>query len=206
MKTLCRLMPHEAETAIKMALNEAEMIAGRNLNDEQKGAILRFLMDDIKTKFSWLTVQYLNQAIRNGLSSDFKYLDYKTICKWFWDFKNSPEMSLKIHLNSPLVPTSVPEFMPVNWYMETNKAYFKYCNGELNTNQINTAIYSRLLLDGYFRINTYKNYYYHEEKAQIDIEKVQDAQRRIVIDVFKELQTNQVEFIYSPTQYFKNAS
>jgi hypothetical protein len=90
--------------------------------------------------------------------------------------------------------------------METNKAYFKYCNGDLNTNQINTAIYSRLLLDGYFRINTYKNYYYHEEKAQIDIEKVQDAQRRIVVDVFKELQLNQVEFIYSPTQYFKNAS
>ncbi len=206
MKTLCRLIPHEAEIAIKMALNEAEMIAGRNLNEEQKGAIVRFLMDDIKTKFSWLTVQYLNQAIRNGLSSDFKYLDYKTICKWFWDLKNSPEMSLKIHLNSPLVPIYVPEFMPVNWYMETNKAYYKYCNGDLNTNQINTAIYSRLLLDGYFKINTYKNYYYHEEKAQIDIEKVQDAQRMIVIDVFKELQVNQVEFIYSPTQYFKNAS
>jgi hypothetical protein len=182
------------------------MIAGRNLNDEQKGAILRFLSDDIKTKFSWLTVQYLNQAIRNGLSSDFKYLDYKTICKWFWDFKNSPEMSLKIHLNSPLVPIYVPEFMPVNWYMETNKAYYKYCNGDLNTNQINTAIYSRLLLDGYFRINTYKNYYYHEEKADIDIQKVQDAQRRIVVDVFKELQMNQVEFIYPPTQYFKNAN
>ena len=206
MKTISKLLPHEAETAIKSALNEAEMIAGRSLSDEQKSTIIRFLLDDVKTKFNWLTVPYLNQAIRNGLSSDFKYLDYKTICKWFWDFKNSPEMSLKIHLNSPLTPTNVPEFMPVNWYMETNKAYYKYCNGDLNTNQINTAIYSRLLLDGYYKINTYKRYYFHEEKAEIDIERVWDAQRKIVVDTFRELQMNGVEFIYSPNQFFKNGN
>jgi len=189
MKTISKLLPHEAETAIKSALNEAEMIAGRSLSDEQKSTIIRFLLDDVKTKFNWLTVPYLNQAIRNGLSSDFKYLDYKTICKWFWEFKNLPEMRLKIILN-----------------MEVNKAYYKFCNGELYENQINTAIYSRLLLDGYFKINTYKRYYDHEEKANIDIEKVRQAQRKIVLDQFAEFKMQGAEYIYSPNQYLKNGN
>jgi len=175
MKTIFKLLPHEAETAIKSALNEAEMIAGRNLTDEQKSTIIRFLLDDVKTKFNWLTVPYLNQAIRNGLSSDFKYLDYKTICKWFWEFKNLPEMRLKIILNTPLTPTNV-------------------------------AIYSRLLLDGYFKINTYKRYYDHEEKANIDIERVWQAQRKIVLDQFAEFKMQGAEYIYSPNQYLKNGN
>jgi hypothetical protein len=206
MKTIFKLLPHEAETAIKSALNEAEMIAGRNLTDEQKSTIVRFLLDDVKTKFNWLTVPYLYQAIRNGLSSDFKYLDYKTICKWFWEFKNLPEMRLKIILNTPLTPTNVPEFMPVNWFMEVNKAYYKFCNGELYENHINTAIYSRLLLDGYFKINTYKRYYDHEEKADIDIERVWQAQRKIVLDQFAEFKMQGAEYIYSPNQYLKNGN
>lgn len=200
---LSKKLPHEAEQIIRMTLKEAEMISGRSLQDDTINAMIRFLMEDIKTKFSWLTIQYLKEALHKGLASDYKYLDYKTVCKWLYDFKNSPEMSLKIALESPLVPADVPEWMPVNWYMEANKAYKRYCDGNTNTAYLNTGVYSRMFVDGFIKMNAYQKYYKPTGDEGYDIIQVEQAQRKVIGEVFADMKLNNRQYVYSPEQYFK---
>lgn len=204
MEYLHKMLPHDCERTLRIVISEAEMISGRTLQDGTIDTIVKFLNEDIHTKFKWLTFNYLKEAIRKGLSSEYKYLDYKTICKWLYEYKNAPEMSLKIALESPLVPADVPEWMPINWYMEANKAFKRYCNGNTNTAYLHTGIYSRLYMDGYITMNAYHKYYKPQQGTDYDIIQVQQAQRRIIGETFADMKSHNREYIYSPDQYFKS--
>lgn len=199
---LHKMLPHDCERTLKIVMNEAEMISGRNLQDGAIDTIIKFLMEDIHTKFKWLTFSYLKEAIRIGLSSEYKYLDYKTICKWLYDFKYSPEMALKIALDSPLVNMDTPEWMPINWQMEVNKAFHRFKKNGGSTQYFHSALYSRMFTDGYIRMHQYHEYY-KPEGENFDIVKINRAQRKVLADVFQRFKDEGVEYIYNPNQFFK---
>lgn len=201
MKQIKFLIPSDQHSIVMQNINEAELISGRTLPTEQKETLIRFFLDDLNYKFSWVTPQYLNQAIKNGLGTDFKYFDYKTLCKWLWEYKQSDEMRLKIALESPLVQIDTPEYETINWHMETNKAYHRFKTGGLSEFNINAAIYSRLFVDGYIELNAYQRFYH--TKGDYDLEQVYRAQRKIVLEAFQQFKDSGVEFIYNPNQYFK---
>jgi hypothetical protein len=197
MKAINELLPHEQESIILATISEAELVSGRSLDKEQKEGIKNIFINDLKGKFKWVTPEYLHRAVQSGMATEFKYLDLKTIYKWLWDIKNSPEMRLKIALESPLIPANEPEWKNINWQMETNKAFNRFITGG-NIDWLNTGVYSRMLLDGFIQLNAYQKYYEGE-----DIYKIQAAQRKIVKEKFKEFQDLGWKLIYDPNQFFK---
>lgn len=203
MKQIKYLIPTDQHSIVMQNINEAELISGRTLPSEQKETMIRFFMDDLSNKFSWVTPLYLNQAIKNGLGTEFKYFDYKTLCKWLWEYKQSDEMRLKIALESPLVQIDTPEWETINWHMETNKAYHRFKTGGLSEFNINAAVYSRLFMDGFIEINAYHRYYKEPDGVSYDLEKVARAQRKIVLEAFQLFKDAGREYIYNPNQYFK---
>lgn len=199
---LHKTLPHDLERTLRIVMNEAEMISGRSLQDGAIDTIIKFLTEDIQTKFRWLTFNYLKEAIRIGLSSDYKYLDYKTICKWLYDFKSSPEMALKIALESPLVNMDTPESAPINWQMEVNKAFHRYKKNGGKTQYFHAALYSRLFMDGYIKMHDYHRYHMPEGE-DFDIVQINIAQRKVLADVFERFKNEGIEHIYNPNQFFK---
>lgn len=203
MKQIKNLLPNDQASLVLQNINEAELISGRTLPQEQKDVMIRFFMDDLKGRFAWVTPQYLNEAIKAGLATDFKYFDYKTLCKWLWEYKQSDEMRLKISLESPLVSIDTPEYETINWHMETNKAYYRFKNNGLSEFNINAAVYSRLFMDGFIEINAYQRYYKEPDGVNYDIERVHRAQRKIVLEAFQMFKDQGWQYIYNPNHYFK---
>lgn len=184
---------------VKGAIAEAEMVGGRTIPEEQKNGIISYLCEDLKGKFAWVTSEYLRESFNRGLSSDFKYLDLKTIYKWLWDYKNAPEMKVKIAMESPLVSIDVPEWESINWQMEVNKCFSRFKRGQKDCRFWNAATYGRLLLDGFIKLHAYREFYTGE-----DVFLIYEAQRKTVAKFFA--QNDNFNFIYDPNQFIKTAN
>lgn len=127
-----------------------------------------------------ITSTELITIFENGISGQYGKvysMDPQTLLSWVTQYINSKN-SAKNYLEAALLPLNTPSWETIEWDKEANKCYRAFLNG-VNEQYFHRCVYDRMMIDGKIQINAYQKYYRGD-----DLEKVYEAQRKILRDTF----------------------